>query len=158
MNLQELRNKRQGLVGEARGVTETARAENPALAKTEVERYDVLMKQADDLKATIDAEMGRLYPQENADTREQPYGQRSAIEYRDGEVAILSGQQRMADVARSRGVAYATESRTEPLRLGRIVTALATGNRKGMSDLEQRAMSSGIDGAGGWTVPEILAT
>ncbi len=43
------------------------------------------------------------------------------------------------------------------MRFGRVVRALALGDRRGLSALEQRALSEGTDASGGFTVPEILA-
>lgn len=55
------------------------------------------------------------------------------------------------------GYAYRGEAGVERGSLGRIVRALATGNRAGLSPLEVRQLSEGT-GSAGYTVPEVLAT
>jgi HK97 family phage major capsid protein len=71
---------------------------------------------------------------------------------------VLGKEQRCSDYLTKRGgYLYAGERGVESLRLGRIIRALALGDRRGLSGLEQRVLSEGTDSAGGYTVPEILA-
>jgi HK97 family phage major capsid protein len=71
---------------------------------------------------------------------------------------VLGREQRCADwLTRRGGYVYAGERGVESLRFGRIVRALALGDRRGLSGLESRVLSEGTDSAGGYTVPEILA-
>lgn len=58
--------------------------------------------------------------------------------------AVLTGEQRMSKWLEQRG-AYRYAGETGRLSFGRIVRALATGNRDGMSDLEQRALAEAPD-------------
>ncbi len=72
---------------------------------------------------------------------------------------VLGREQRCADWLRARGGArFADEAGAETARFGAVVRALALGDRRGLSALEQRALSEGTGAAGGFTVPEILAT
>src|SRR5256885_12864658 len=98
LTIEQLRDKRQGLVHDARAITEKARDENRALTADEVKAYDALMERVDGLKATIDAQLG---PGQNFDTREQPshpYDTRAHLRVDDGSVPMVSGAQRLADV------------------------------------------------------------
>lgn len=61
-------------------------------------------------------------------------------------------------VTRRGGVPFAGEPDAPRMHLGRMVRAIAFGNRKGLSDLEVRALSEGVDSAGGYTVPEVVAS
>jgi HK97 family phage major capsid protein len=71
---------------------------------------------------------------------------------------VLAKEQRCADWLQQRGgYLYAGERGVEALRFGRIVRALALGDRRGLTPLEQRALSEGTDASGGYTVPEVLA-
>ncbi|MEO7192651.1 MAG: phage major capsid protein [Vicinamibacterales bacterium] len=72
---------------------------------------------------------------------------------------VLTRDAKMGDwLQRRGGYAYVGERGAETMRFGRIVRALALGNRAGLSALEQRALSEGSDSSGGYTVPEVLAT
>jgi HK97 family phage major capsid protein len=72
--------------------------------------------------------------------------------------AVLARDVRMADWLRSRGAyAYAGERGIDRLRFGAVVRALALGSRDGLSDIERRVLSEGVDASGGYTVPEVLA-
>jgi HK97 family phage major capsid protein len=56
------------------------------------------------------------------------------------------------------GYAHHGEKGIEAARLGNIIRALATGRKHGLSEVERRALEEGTGSAGGYTVPEILAT
>jgi HK97 family phage major capsid protein len=71
---------------------------------------------------------------------------------------VLSKEQRCSDfIARRGGALYSNERGASEMRFGAIIRALATGNKRGLSDLERRALEEGSDSAGGYTVPEIVA-
>lgn len=71
---------------------------------------------------------------------------------------VLTREQRTADWLSQRGgFLYAGERGVESMRFGRVVRALATGDKRGLSALELRALAEGSDSTGGYTVPEVLA-
>lgn len=71
---------------------------------------------------------------------------------------VLGKEQRCADWLKARGGArFADEAGAETARFGAVVRALALGDRRGLSAIEQRALSEGSGAAGGYAVPEILA-
>lgn len=71
---------------------------------------------------------------------------------------VLTREQRCAEFITTRGDArYVGERDADRLSFGRAVRAWALGDRRGLSDLEQRVLSEGTDSAGGFSVPEILA-
>jgi HK97 family phage major capsid protein len=70
---------------------------------------------------------------------------------------VLSKEQRCSDWVKARGVRYVGEKGADRMRFGAVVRALALGDRRGLSDLELRALSEGSDSAGGYSVPEVLA-
>jgi len=69
---------------------------------------------------------------------------------------VLTRDQKFSEYITRRGGARFAGERGR-LRFGAIVRALALGDRRGLSELEQRALSEGSDSAGGYTVPEIVA-
>jgi HK97 family phage major capsid protein len=71
---------------------------------------------------------------------------------------VLTREQRCLDYIRQRGGArYTGERGSDSARFGAIVRALALGDRRGLTEFEQRALSEGTDAAGGYSVPEVLA-
>lgn len=71
---------------------------------------------------------------------------------------VLTREQPVARFIEQRGGAlYASERGAESMRLGRHIRALAFGDRRGLSDLDRRALAEGSDSSGGYTVPEIVA-
>ena len=69
---------------------------------------------------------------------------------------VLTREQRCSEYLTRRGGAlYAGETGAR-LRFGALVRAMALGDRRGLSDLERRALAEGTDSAGGFTVPEIV--
>lgn len=70
---------------------------------------------------------------------------------------VLSREQRCADWLQQRGhFAYGNERGVESMSFGRVVRALALGNRSGLSALEQRALAEGTSPGGAYLVPEVL--
>jgi HK97 family phage major capsid protein len=70
---------------------------------------------------------------------------------------VLTREQRCSEFLTRRGGArYTGERGVESMRFGAIVRALALGDRRHLSDLEQRALEEGTGSAGGYTVPEVL--
>ena len=70
---------------------------------------------------------------------------------------VLNREQRCADWVRARGGRYVGEAGAETARFGAVVRALALGDRRDLSTVEQRALAEGVDASGGFTVPEILS-
>jgi HK97 family phage major capsid protein len=70
---------------------------------------------------------------------------------------VLSKEQRCSDWVKGKGARYIGERGSEAMRFGRVVRAFALGDKRGLSDLELRALAEGSDSAGGFTVPEILS-
>lgn len=70
---------------------------------------------------------------------------------------VLTKEQRCADWVRARGGRYVGDRGSDSARFGAVVRALALGDRRGLSDFEQRALAEGVDASGGYTVPEVLA-
>jgi HK97 family phage major capsid protein len=69
---------------------------------------------------------------------------------------VLSREQRMTDWLRARGRGD-VDLEGERLSLGAIVQAFVSGDRRGVTDVERRAMSGGVDAAGGFLIPELLS-
>jgi len=71
---------------------------------------------------------------------------------------VLTRETRMYDwLAKRGGHQYAAERGVESMSFGRIVKALALGDKRGLSPLEMRVLSEGTSSAGGFTVPSPLA-
>ncbi|MEN6633465.1 MAG: hypothetical protein ABFD84_13625, partial [Candidatus Polarisedimenticolia bacterium] len=72
--------------------------------------------------------------------------------------AVLAPKQTCREwLERRGGFLYHGEPGVEAVRFGRIVRALALGDRQGLSPLEHRALAEGLDASGGFLVPEVLA-
>lgn len=82
----------------------------------------------------------------------------------EGEGLGLKRGQSMQKWAEQRGGYFGAagdgidDSDASEMNLGSIVRAMVTGRRDGMSDAEKRTLSEGVDSAGGFLTPEILAT
>ncbi len=150
--------KRLKAIADARQILDAAKAQNRGMNADEVTRYDAFMAESDTLKATIERESVQTQLDRDASNRAAPFRANDGKQSADKDASItLRQDQRVVDAVRNAGCAYASETaRGERLSLGKIVLAMATGNRAGMSDLEIRAMSEGTDSAGGYTVPDIV--
>jgi HK97 family phage major capsid protein len=72
---------------------------------------------------------------------------------------VLGTEHRCATWLQQRGsYDYQHEHGADTMRLGALVAAHVTGNRSRLTDLERRALSEGTDSAGGFTVPEVVAS
>lgn len=72
---------------------------------------------------------------------------------------VVTRDQKVSEWLEKRGgYNYAGDRELARVSLGRIIRALTTGKRDGMSALEQRVMSEGSGAAGQFLVPEILGT
>jgi HK97 family phage major capsid protein len=84
-----------------------------------------------------------------------------AGERRD-ESPLLTHEQSLADhVAERRGITPGVDDglgERDEFRLGRVIQARVTGDSRGLSDAERRAMAEGTDAAGGVLVPEQLSS
>ncbi len=84
-----------------------------------------------------------------------------AGEKRD-ESPLLTREQRLADhVAEQRGLTPGADDglgERQAFHLGRVIQARVTGDSRGLSDVERRAMAEGTDAAGGVLVPEQLSS
>lgn len=70
----------------------------------------------------------------------------------------LRSDQSVFQHVKTRGGAYTSEPGADRASLGRIVRAMAFGDRTGMTTLEQRVMAEGTDSAGGFLVPEVISS
>lgn len=129
---------------------------------TEAER-DLLASERREFDRTErerDAVLGlqRQVEQRTAQAAYVPASQRAVTVEPDDELSpVLTRDQRVTAFLGRRGnLLYAGEPGAKALRFGRIVRALALGDRRNLSPLEQRVLSEGTDGSGGYTVPEIL--
>lgn len=153
-----LRSQRDLRVAEADRINrEGDRDERGELLASEARKFDRALREThvvDRLIATVEERSRAKYsPPPSAPTP-------SAASSEPADVpAVLTREQRMVDWLRARGnYAYAGERGVDRLRFGAVVRALALGNRDGLSDIERRVLSEGVDASGGYTVPEVLAT
>ena len=72
-----------------------------------------------------------------------------------GERIALRREERVAHWVQARGGWEPGD--VEEMRLGRMIQALVRGGAKGLNDTEQRALSLGVNSAGGFLTPEPLA-
>lgn len=136
-------------------VLETAsQAGRDTLLASEQRSYDAAMRERDAILGL------QRHVEQRTEQRGFVPATQTATETRVGAASpVLVGDQRMAGWLEQRGgYPYAGERGVERLSLGRLVRVLATGNRAGLSDLEQRVLAEGSGPAGGFTVPEIVAT
>jgi HK97 family phage major capsid protein len=135
-------------------LTEAEKAGRDSLLASEQRSYDASIRERDSILS--------LQRQVEARTEQRsfvPATQTVTRQTTDTEIpVVLDRETRCFDVMQRRGVQYAHEPGADRISLGRIVRALAFGNRSGMSDLETRVMSAGTDSAGGFTVPDIVAS
>ncbi|ODS53216.1 MAG: hypothetical protein ABS36_14935 [Acidobacteria bacterium SCN 69-37] len=140
----------------AQAVLDAAQAAGrDTLLASEQRSYDAAMRERDSILSLQRAVEARTAQQSYV-----PPSQATATETRTaGDVDVVLGkEQRAADWLQKRGgYLYAGEQGVDSMRFGRVVRALATGNKTGLSALELRALSEGSDGSGGYTVPEVLS-
>jgi HK97 family phage major capsid protein len=139
----------------AQQVLDTAAAANrDALLASEQRSYDAALRERDNILSLL-----RHVEQRTAQAAYVPRTQVIVTETRTEVSPVLTREQRAWDWLQARGgYAYQGERGAETARLGAVIRALATGRRDGLSDVERRALEEGTGSAGGFTVPEILAT
>ena len=140
---------------QAQGVLDTAQqAGRDSLLASEQRSYDSAVRERDSILGLL-----RQVEQRTQQTAYVPPTQ-TTTETRVEDVSpVLTKEQRCAEWLQKRGgYLYAGERGVEQMRFGAVVRALALGNRRGLTPLEQRALSEGTDASGGFTVPEVLAS
>lgn len=132
-------------------VLKAAETEQRDILASEQRGYDKVMREAEQIR-----NLQRDVEARTAAKGYVPPSQvRTETRTEDACTPVLGTEQRVSTWLEQRGGArYAGES--GGLSFGRVVRALATGNRTGLSDVEVRALSEGSDAAGGFTVPEVL--
>lgn len=139
MNVLELRQKRAALVKQARDILDKAEKEGRSLLAEELEQYDRIMKEVDDLGATIEREE-RLKAIES--------------ELRDSK-GPMTGRPVPQTEARAKAVHATEEYRTAFWRAMRFgANSLRADQYELLNSDEVRALTVGIDTAGGYLVPD----
>jgi HK97 family phage major capsid protein len=136
MTSKEMREKRARLFSDARVVLDAAKGEGRAMSADEVIKYDAIMADADQLKATID----RAEAMEGEEAR-------ARVQAREGIPAIVRNGGAAANEARRGDFCSDPEYR-------RLSDLYIRSGVAGMDGSEYRALSIGTDGAGGFTVPD----
>lgn len=124
------------------------------LLASEQRSYDTAIRERDSILSLQQAVERRTEQRNHV-----PATQTTSTEQRAEDLsAVLGKEQRCADWVRARGGRYVGENGADKMRFGAVLRALALGDRRDLSDLEQRALSEGTDAAGGYTVPEVLGS
>lgn len=158
----ELKQKRTALIDEMSVLNDKAAREQRTFSRTEQKKWERLKRESDELTETIpeeadkraralgyasDEDMGEFNPFLAGVPAAEPTG------------AVLKPEQRMQDWVRDqRGFGFLGSDNAEDFSLGRVVRARVTGDHRGLTDLERRAMAEGTDAAGGVLVPEELSS
>jgi HK97 family phage major capsid protein len=140
---------------QAQGVLDTAAsAGRDSLLASEQRTYDAAVRERDSIMG-----LQRNIEQRTSQAAYVPAAAVMTTETTTADVSpVLTRDVKMADWLQKRGgYHYAGERGAADMRIGRVIRALALGDRRGLSALEQRALSEGTDSSGGYTVPEILA-
>ena len=136
----------------ALALTTTAQEAGRDLLASEARDVDRLVRERDAVLGLL-----RHVEQRTGAAYRVPASQATEPRTDDDLSPVLTREQPVrAYLSRRGGARYAGDPGR--LRFGALVRALALGNRDGLSPLEQRALSEGTDSAGGYTVPEIVAT
>ena len=133
-------------------LTEAEKAGRDSLLASEQRSYDAHLRERDSILS-----LQRAIEQRTESRNFVPHTQTVKPPAGSDEIpVVLDRETRCFDVMQRRGVPYAHEPGADRLSLGKMIRALAFGDRRGMSDLEVRVMSEGTDSAGGFTVPDIV--
>jgi HK97 family phage major capsid protein len=141
--------KRAALVKQARTLVDDAEKRGEWTDETQA-KYDAISNEIREIDNTVDVRRfnGALT-------------QISAGERHD-ESPLLTREQSLADyVAEQRGITPGIDDglgERDAFHLGRVIQARVTGDSRGLSDVERRAMAEGSDAAGGVLVPEQLSS
>lgn len=143
--------QRAGAAGKV--LTEAETAGRDTLLASEQRSYDSAIRERDSILALQQAVERRTEQRAHV-----PATQTTTTETRTSEELspVLGKEQRCADWVRTRGGRYVGEKGADKMRFGAVMRALVLGDRRGLSDLELRALSEGSDSSGGYTVPEVL--
>ena len=125
------------------------------LLASEQRSYDTAIRERDAILGL------QRHVEQRTEQRAHVPATQTAIDTRPTETAdlspVLTREQRCSEYLTKRGgFTYQGERGAESMRFGAIVRALALGDRRGLSEVERRALAEGTDSAGGFTVPEIL--
>lgn len=130
-----------------------SQAGRDTLLASEQRSYDGAVRERDSILGLL-----RQIEQRTAQKNYVPATQSTTETRTDDAIGpVLTKEQRCSTWLQQRG-GYAYAAEPGPMRFGAVVRALALGDRRGLSQGEQRALSEGTDSAGGYTVPEILAS
>jgi HK97 family phage major capsid protein len=174
MKLQDLQHERARLMGEMQAMLDKVSAEGRDLSRAERRQFDQRRSKVEEIDDKIEDEQAaraavRLAAGDSDGGR--PFDPRGALDDMDvglggpipprlkpGE-AVLLRDQRMVDWtrARGRGGDFAGVAEGE-FSLGRILQARISGDHRGLTEVERRAMAEGTDAAGGVMVPEELSS
>ena len=141
---------------QASTVLETATAAGrDTLLASEQRSYDAAIRERDSILALQQAverrtEQRAHVPLTQVETRTQTTT--------DSESPVLGKEVRCVDWLQKRGkpYVYAGEQGIDRLSFGRVLRGVITGNRQGLTPLEQRVMSEGSGPSGQYAVPEVL--
>jgi HK97 family phage major capsid protein len=135
-------------------LTDAETAGRDTLLASEQRSYDTAMRERDSILG-----LQRAVEQRTEARAFVPHTQVKTTETPATVSPVLTREMPMATWLEQRGhYAYQGESGIEGLSLGRMVIAEATGNRGRLSELERRVLAEGTGSAGGFTVPEPVAT
>lgn len=149
----KLKAKREEFVRAAEGILNKAESEKRNLTESELKDFDELTKRAEMITKELETRMlngtrehiGPVFKQLGVTGGENRY-------MREGQVPLLSREQRMAECIRQ------DRQYDRPLSIGKYLRGIITGNWDG-ADAERRALSEGTLAAGGYLVPtELSAT
>lgn len=125
-----------------------------AMTASDQRRHDKLLEERDGIGALVS-----VVEQRTATSYNPPASQAAKDEAPEPLSPVLGKETRATDWLRKRGgFVYEGERGVENISTGRILRAIATGNRQGLTALEQRVMSEGSGPSGQYAVPEVLAS
>lgn len=143
--VEAIRNARQAWFQRHKAILDKAQQEGRDLLASEQRELDKCERELEQLADLVERRSQAL---EGMDPM-PPSRALHASTHADPTPALLAPEQRLASkVASSDG---------EPLRFGALIRAMVTGRKDGLSDDERRALSEGVDAAGGFLVPDELS-
>jgi HK97 family phage major capsid protein len=151
-SIEQLTDQKAALVECARALLAAAEKEGRELTAAEGRQQDALVGAIESLNAELEC-------RRSAGVRRVPPARSPEVDEmypREQDSPALTNEQRCADVVK-RSLVF-TDYERDSYSLGRIIRSMVTGDRRGLSDLEKRAMSEGTDSAGGYTVFDELGT
>lgn len=150
IDAKEKRQKRATLAAQSRAILDTAQREKRALTSTEQRSFDETMSSVE----ALEREIRDIEDSEERDRRRAADGNVISLDGSGvtGSATILEREQRFTDWTR----AHSHGAPEYPgLTAGGYLRAMVMGPK---TDVERRALSEGTDSAGGYAVPDILAS